>query len=198
MWTPIDKNLTKICRTCNIRKLKTDFYASPSGKDGLSPSCKTCTKIKKQERVEEQIKAGTFDYNKPRYKLLVKKAAKEGVVVDMSQDEFGVWWSSIENVCYYCKHTHSDIIPLREKVEAYEGHDIAINRVKSFFTDADIVASRIDLTRDYHESNVIKVCVICKNVRGTFFLHEEMESIGKMVFLSLVESIKNVNGFNET
>ncbi len=189
-WKPIDKNLTKICSICKVRKLKDDFYASPSSKDGFSSSCKICTKDRKTRRVEEQIKNGTFDYNKVRYRTLLKKAAKEGFVVEISQEEFSTWWDETPLVCCFCKGIHSDI---RKRVEAYEGNNDNINRFKRFFVGEDIVTSRIDFGKDYNEGNVIKVCSICRNVRGFFFTYLEMVTIGTWVVAGLLEGLENVD-----
>ena len=190
MWKPIDKNLTKICSICKVRKLKTAFYPSPSGKDGFMAPCKKCMKERTKTRVDEKVRNGTFDFNKVRYRNLVKQASKENTFVNMSQEEFSNWWDVTPNVCCFCKEIHSD---MRKKVEAYEGSNDNVNRFKPFFIGDDIITSRIDFKNNYTETNIIKVCSICRNVRGLFFTYLEMVTIGTWIVAGLLESLDDVD-----
>jgi len=50
----------KVCRSCNIEKLISDFYKNQASKDGLQPNCKECCKKLRQEyyyRNWEKLKA---------------------------------------------------------------------------------------------------------------------------------------------
>lgn len=47
------KNLTKICRKCQIEKSITEFCKDKSTKDGLKGHCRKCAKKLKQENKEK-------------------------------------------------------------------------------------------------------------------------------------------------
>ncbi|MDP3919134.1 MAG: hypothetical protein Q8Q35_04515 [Nanoarchaeota archaeon] len=172
------KPLFKVCSKCNEGKHLTDYYNNKN-----NCWCKKCYSnysqkyMKKNSSNYKKYLKSTWD--KPNMIFSRKKAnaKKEGIIFNISKEQFINWYNSQELCCHYCKIQPKDFKKTHDK--------ILLNKI-------NLGLDRINNNLGYEIGNITLCCNRCNTIKSSFFSYEEMLMIGE----SFVKPIWREKGIN--
>ncbi len=140
----------KVCTQCHKEKQEDQFAKSKRGKGGLRSYCKECEN-KYMKNYYNQRPQGRF------YRLQ-SNARKDGVLIEMTKDDFVTWFNTQELKCLYCE----------TKLEFVYGRHWQWN---------GLTLDRLDPTGSYSIGNIALCCRRCNIIKGHWFSKDQMIAI---------------------
>lgn len=100
------------------------------------------------------------------YTQVKRSAKKRNKKVNISKEEFTIWWKKQEQKCYYCGKTLHQVI----------NDNDTMNNCRTRLT-----IDRKDNDKPYEVSNIVLACYRCNMIKSNFFTEKEMLEIGKII-----------------
>ena len=182
--TDLTNGTNKLFTTMSINRLNKDVGYNL---DNMVLSCLSCARISQnsiirninRENIRGLIKQHresfkTYCYSpeaKVRYNVLKQNSTKRGKIISISLNEFGKWFDSQSNNCFYCG------------IEMVKGQGVRAYN--------NITIDRINSKKDYSVDNIVLCCVQCNRTKGDNLSQEEMIKVGKL--LKELREIRNLN-----
>lgn len=196
--------MKKLCKLCGQYKDVSEFGKNSRNKDGLHSYCKECNakkakeynktekgKINVKRALKRQQESGYFKYGKGAIDNMSRSAQKRHIEFSLTEVTLKKWWMSTPDKCAYCEISIEEYRKLRDYVIAYQGDNWEINRFKRFFAlnnhaqINDMTIDRVDNSRGYEISNIVKSCWFCNSLKSDFYTGEEMRVVGKQIIKDL-------------
>ena len=182
------------CTNCGKVKKYDAFKAKHSGTRKSKTECWECfvkrTNDRKKKNYAKRKMEGTLPSidrtNMPMHSLIWgkisskksnsnKKDNERSSVVEMSSDEFKIWFNkNYDETCYYCGVSIEEFRASKFLKEIRP-------QIKNFGVD------RKDTKQGYTLSNIAICCNLCNSVKGSFFNNEEFKEIGKKYIRKLYD-----------
>lgn len=109
------------------------------------------------------------------YKTLSRNSVVRGLDVDITRDEFILWYESQDKICVYCGIPEELIkaVPLFRVIRAHKSRaPRACDR---------LTIDRRNNAMGYQKGNLVLACFRCNSTKSDFFSHEEMLKIGSVI-----------------
>lgn len=152
----------KTCTLCGEIKPKSEFGKHKQMKDGLSYWCKQCTR--KRAKEYRRSPQGIYTRIKGRSVWYKNHDPKRYSPLEITREEFIVWYNKQPKICAYCDISEDDLLFLKEEFN---------NRVEQFVID------RKDNDRGYSLDNIVLACHRCNFIKTNLFSYEEMREIAQ-------------------
>jgi hypothetical protein len=146
----------KRCPNCKLIKDVSQFYNCRNNNDALQSWCKDC--VKKYNRTPIGI-----------YRKLKQNAQqRRNEILNITREDFIVWWYSQQQQCHYCHRTLKEV-----KNDNKEMHPYAKTRLS---------IDRKDNSQGYTIDNIVLACYRCNMIKSNYFTEEEMKILGKYFY----------------
>ena len=152
----------KECTSCRRTVPVTEFHKHRITKDGLSHVCKECSKIR--TRKFGKTPSGIYTRIKGRSTWYRNHEPKRYRPLEITRDNFVVWYESQPKICGYCD-IPEEYIPL-----------VAVS-FDSRVTH--LVIDRKDNELGYNKENMVLACHLCNFIKMNRFSYREMREIAQ-------------------
>ena len=171
----------KVCTGCGLEKRFSEFHKNKLTKDGILTRCKTCQNATMKKRNDQ---TGYNRHGKGKYVAMSKKAKEMRLPFLLkSPAQLEEWWRETPEICYYCGQTQAEHDLVKDYVDAYDGMDHEVNKLKQFLKSprhrnlTEMTIDRMDSGRGYSIDNMVKACWICNAAKGGFFKPDDFRAI---------------------
>lgn len=100
------------------------------------------------------------------FEVIKQSAKRRSLHVEMTANDFVVWYDSQVRECYYCKRSESDVL---------KDTDVIQKLAKRLTVD------RRNNSVGYKSDNLVLCCRRCNTIKGNFFTEDEMLEVGKII-----------------
>jgi len=156
--------VNKYCSHCKSLKSQTEFARNRSKYDGLQSYCKSCMaqygslyleKRRLNSKIWRRSALG-------RYRKLLDRGRRKGVLVDITQDLFISWFNSQAKICHYC-----GVILTGYHQDGYlQG----------------LTIDRKDNNKSYEMGNMVLSCQRCNIMKGSWLNEKQMLDMAQRYF----------------
>lgn len=152
----------KTCTLCGEMKPFSEFTKHRQMKDGLSYWCRECNN--KRTKAFRESPSGIYTNIKGRSTYYKAKGSKFYKPINISREEFIVWYTTQERKCVYCDLPEKYLYLMKEDFNG---------RVSRLEVDC------MDNNRGYEIGNMVLACHRCNFIKLNFLTFEEMRFIGQ-------------------
>jgi hypothetical protein len=124
----------------------------------------------------------SYDYSsaRNRYLRLLSQSPKRGIAVDITLDQFVLWWNRTPNICHYCKSTIDDIAKIHSRFKD--------TKKRHYFSSLGLTIDRKDSNCSYSVGNIVKCCLACNLIKGPIMSESEALLICPIIINRIINS----------